>query len=78
MVLVLLDSRDRLNLAKPAANANDLSTMVEERPLVIHFERREEHALSQETVDGEPQIRSDASRDWRLFSDEAGAIILSE
>ena len=52
--------------------------MVEERPLVIHFARSEEHALSQETVDGEPQIRCDASRDGRLFSDEARAIILSE
>src|SRR5204863_9763904 len=67
VVLVLLVSCDRLNLAKPAANANDLSTMVEDRPLLLHFARKEEHALSQDTVDGEPQIRCDASRDcWLL------------
>ncbi len=55
-VLARLDARNRLDLQKPAPNADDLPTMVEESALVLHFAGDEEHA-GQETVDSEPRSR---------------------
>ena len=58
LTIVLFDARYHTNLTQPATNADDLSTMVEERPLVLHFVWNEEHTVSQAAVDGEPQRTS--------------------
>ena len=59
---IVVGLRYELNLPRPTSYANDLGLMVENCPLVLHFLRREQDAISQQSVNAKSNTRGSNRR----------------